>query len=324
MEAQMTSVKQLLPDMMDIGGAPITLAFAPDGTAYYGERLTGNLWEYKGGKYRMVCHLPIPVITDHHETGLLGIALDPKFKRNHYIYAFHSYGDEEKGIKNRVIRMRADGSGNETILDNLPGGRLHNGGIIAFGPDGNLYIGVGIGNEVMEKSQDLKYLGGKVLRVKTDGLIPDDNPFPDSCVYSYGHRNVFGLAFHPKTGKLYISDVGPEKNDEINIIEPDGNYGWPLFTGKVNIKGFIDPITTYTPTITPTQSVFVDGVLYFGSYNEGSVHKLTLGGKDFDEVLADDIVYQGKSFGVVGVFYGPDKHFYVTTPTKILKIEPKA
>lgn len=316
-------MKQFLPDMLDIGGAPITLAFAPDGTAYYSERLTGNLWEVKGSKYRLVCHFPITIITGHHETGLLGIALDPRFEKTHYIYCFYSYGEPEDNIKNRVIRVRTDGSGMETLLDDIPGSRIHNGGIIAFGPDGNLYIGVGVQNEIMKKSQDKKHLGGKVLRIKTDGLVPEDNPFPGSPVYSYGHRNVFGLAFHPKTGKLYISDVGPEKDDEINIIEPGGNYGWPLVTGKISKNGYIDPITTYTPTITPTQSVFVGNDLYFGSYNEGSVHKLTLGGKDYDEVKKDEIVYQGKSFGVVGVFYGPDKHFYVTTPTKILKIEPK-
>lgn len=320
----MKSIKQLLPDMIDIGGAPITLAFAPDGTAYYSERLTGNLWEVKDGKYRLVCHFPIVTITGHHETGLLGIALDPKFDKNHYIYAFHSYGDEETGLKSRVVRVRTDGTGIETLIDELPGARTHNGGIIAFGPDGYLYIGVGVNNDVMEKSQNQKYLGGKVLRIKTDGLIPKDNPFPDSPVYSYGHRNVFGLAFHPKTGKLYISDVGPDENDEINIIKPGGNYGWPVVTGKVNKNEYVDPIITYTPTITPTQNVFVDGDLYFGSYNEGTVHKLTLGGKHYDEVKNDEIVYQGKSFGVVGVFYGPDKHFYVTTPTKILKIEPKS
>jgi len=319
----MTSIKQVLPDMIDIGGAPVTVVFSADGTCYWSERITGNLWEYKDGKYRCVYHFPIPTITGHHETGLLGIALDPKFAKNHFIYCFYSYGDEKAGIKNRVVRLRANGTGLETILDDIPGSRLHNGGIIAFGPDGNLYIGVGVQNEIMKKSQDIKHWGGKVLRIKTDGLIPNDNPFPDSPVYSLGHRNIFGLAFHPKTGKLYISDEGPDENDEINIIEPGGNYGWPIHTGKVNKKGYVDPIASYTPTITPTQSVFVNNDLYFGSYNEGSVHKLTLGGKNYDQVLSDTVVYQGKSFGVIGVFYGPDKHFYVTTPTKILKFEPK-
>lgn len=319
----MKSPKQVLPDTLDIGGAPITVIFVNDGTAYYSERLTGNLWEVKGEKSRLVCHFPIAVITGHHETGLLGIALDPNFDKNHYIYCFYSYGEPEDNIKNRVVRVRTDGSGMETILDDIPGGRIHNGGVITFGPDGNLYIGVGVQNEIMDKAQDKEYLGGKVLRIKTDGLIPADNPFPDSPVYSLGHRNIFGLAFHPKTSKLYISEEGPDRDDEINIIKPGGNYGWPQVTGKAHKKEYIDPIFAYTPTITPTQSVFVDGDLYFGSYNEGTVHKLTLGGKDYDEVQKDETVYQGKSFGTIGVFYGPDKHFYITTPTKILKIEPK-
>jgi len=319
----MTSTKettQLLPDSTEISGAPITLAFTPDGTVFFSERLTGNLWEYKDGNFRLVYHFPIVTITGHHETGLLGIALDPAFDTNHYIYCFYSYGEPENNLRNRVVRVRDDDTGLETILENIPGGRIHNGGIIAFGPDGHLYIGVGIQNEIKDKAQDQTYWGGKVLRIEADGRIPEDNPIADSPVYSCGHRNIFGLAFHPVTGKLYISDVGPEEDDEINIIEPGGNYGWPLVTGAVHQPEYRDPIVSYTPTITPTQSVFVGGELYFGSYNEGSVHKLTLTGPDFDQVEKDEIVYQGKSFGVVGVFYGPDERLYVTTPNKIIAL----
>lgn len=317
-------MKQLLPDSIEVSGQPITIAFANDGAVYYSERISGNLWEVKDGKYRLVHHFPIIEITGHHETGLLGIALDPDFDKNDYIYCFYSYGESDALIRNRVVRIRKDGSGEETLLDNLPGGRIHNGGIISFGPDGNLYIGIGIPNEIMEKAQDLSHFGGKILRIKTDGLIPTDNPFfPDSPIYSYGHRNIFGLAFHPRTGKLYISEEGPDKDDEINIIEPGGNYGWPILTGMAYKKGFIDPIVAYTPTITPTQCVFVDNDLYFGSYNEGTVHKLTLDSKNCNKVVKDEIVYRGDPFGITGVFYGPDKHFYITTMNKILKIEPK-
>jgi glucose/arabinose dehydrogenase len=159
------------------------------------------------------------------------------------------------------------------------------------------------------------------LRINRDGTIPADNPFPQSPVYSYGHRNVFGIAFHPTTGKAYVSDVGPDRDDEINIIDRGANYGWPLVTGVTRDARFHNPIRAYTPTITPTQNVFVDGHLYFGSYNEGTVHKLTLSGKNYDRVVKDEIVYKGTPRGVVGVFYGPDQEFYVTTPTSIIRFK---
>jgi aldose sugar dehydrogenase len=209
------------------------------------------------------------------------------------------------------------------LLDNIPAWEIHNGGIIAFAPDKTLYIGVGVANEIMEKSQDTNYLGGKILRINRDGTIPMDNPFPNSPVYSYGHRNIFGLAFHPETKKLYISEPGPDKDDEINIIEKGGNYGWPEVTGVVKDSRFVDPIITYTPTITPTQCCFLDNDFYFGSYNEGTVHKLTLDKKDPAKVLKDDVVYRGKTFGVIGVFCAPDKTFYITTPNRILSFQPK-
>lgn len=315
-------MEPLLPDLIEVSGFPITLSFSKD-RAFYSERITGNLWEVFKNQFKLIKSFPIVKITGHHETGLLGIAVDPDFETNPYLYAFYTYG-ETPDFKNKVVRFKVDDPEKETVLlDNLPAALIHNGGIIAFAPDKTLYIGVGVDNPIMAKAQDLEFLGGKVLRINRDGSIPKDNPFPDSPVYSYGHRNIFGLSFHPKTGVLYISDVGPDKNDEINMIEKGGNYGWPEVTGVNHNPKYIDPIQTYTPTITPTQNVFVDNALYFGSYNEGSVHKLTLKGEKFDQVEKDEIVYQGKSFGTIGVFYGPDQQFYLTTPNKIIRFTPE-
>jgi len=312
-----------IPDIIESFGFPITLTFSKKGRAFFSERITGSLWEIKGDKLELIRRFPIVPISGHHETGLLGIALDPDFETNAYIYAFYTYGQDEYTMKNKVVRFLAGQEGEETILDDIPASRIHNGGIIAFAPDKTLYIGVGVANEVMEKSQDIGYLGGKILRINKDGSIPSDNPYENSPVYSYGHRNIFGLAFHPKTGKLYVSDVGPEKDDEINIIKPAGNYGWPNVTGQADDTRYVDPIVTFTPTITPTQCCFDEKYFYFGSYNEGTVHRLTLGGPDFDRVEKDDIVYRGKSFGVVGVFCSPECQFYVTTPNRILRFSPE-
>ncbi|MCL5969937.1 MAG: PQQ-dependent sugar dehydrogenase [Patescibacteria group bacterium] len=313
-------MQPLLPEMIEVSGFPITLAFF-NHRVFFSERITGNLWEITGQDFRLINSFPIVKITGHHETGLLGIAVDPDFGTNQYLYAYYTYGNQ-KSFYNKVVRIKTDNPQEEILLDALPAGLIHNGGILAFASDKTLYIGIGVDNPVKEKSQKIEFLGGKILRINPDGTIPEDNPFPNSPVFSLGHRNIFGLAFHPQTGKLYVSDVGPDRNDEINIIEKGGNYGWPEVTGKALNPKYIDPLISYTPTITPTQSVFVGNNLYFGSYNEGTVHKLTLSGKDFDQVSKDEIVYRGRSFGVIGVFYGPDEQFYLTTPNKIVRFTP--
>jgi glucose/arabinose dehydrogenase len=311
----------LLPDLVEVNGFPITVCFS-ENRVFFSERITGNLWEAKNEKFHLIKSFPILKITGHHETGLLGIAVDPDFNKNGYLYAYYTYREGEN-YKNKVVRIKDDGSEEKTILDNLPAGLIHNGGILALAPDKTLFVGTGVDNSIMNKSQDINFLGGKILRINCDGSIPKDNPFSNSPVYSYGHRNIFGLAFHPKTGKLYACDVGPDKNDEIIIIEKGGNFGWPEAIGVANNPKYIDPIQTYTPTITPTQGVIVDDNFYFGSYNEGTVHKLTLVGENFDQVQKDEIVYKGRSFGVIGVFYGPDKQFYLTTPNKIIHFTPE-
>jgi quinoprotein glucose dehydrogenase len=311
----------MFPAVLEAYGFPITLVFAQGDHALFSERITGNLWEFKEEELRLVKHFPIVNITGHHETGLLGIALDPDFEDNHLICAYYTCGPSHKEFKNKIVRINIDKNNEEeTLLDKIPAGLIHNGGIMAFGPDKTLFIGVGVNNEEKEKAQDLEFLGGKVLRINSDGTIPKDNPFPGSPVYSFGHRNVFGLAFHPQTGRLYISDVGPNDNDEINIIEPGGNYGWPQVMGVSDSPKFVNPTITFTPVITPTQSVFIDNDLYFGSYNQGSVHKLTLTGENFDQVEKDEIVYQGKPFGVLGVFQSPEGNTYITRPEAIQQI----
>jgi glucose/arabinose dehydrogenase len=309
------------PQSIEAVGFPITVVFSPSGRAFFSERISGNLWEVIGENFLLVKHFPILPITGHHETGLLGIALDPDFEENNYIYAYYTQGEIMDDAKNRIVRLRTDGSGEEVIYDNIPAGYIHNGGVMVFGPDKKLYVGIGVQNEIKELSQDLEYLGGKILRLNPDGSIPDDNPLVGSPIYSLGHRNIFGLAFHPLTNELYACDVGPDENDEINIIERGGNYGWPEVMGKSKNEYYINPIHTWTPTLTPTQCCFMGKDLLVGSYNEGTAHKLTLGGESYSEVVSDDIVYRGKSFGVIGVFTDGQK-YYVTTPTHILNFEP--
>jgi len=313
-----------LPPFIEDFGFLITLAFAQDGRVFLSERITGRLRQIYEEEYHLIKTFPIVPLFGHHETGLLGIVLDPDFSQNGYIYCYYTYGSSVKDFKNKVVKIRENGTSEQTLLENIPSGLIHNGGIMAFAPDKTLYIGVGIDNDRKRESQNINFLGGKILRINRDGSIPHDNPFPNSPVYSYGHRNIFGLAFHPITGKLYISDVGPDANDEINIVEKSGNYGWPEVMGMSDDPRFINPIKTYTPIITPTQNAFANNQLYFGSFNEGSVHRLTLKGENYDQVVNDEIIYRGQTFGVVGVFISPENLFYVTTPSSINQFYPQS
>lgn len=312
-----------LPNRLEVDGFPITLIFA-DNRVFFTERVTGRLWEVLGDEsFRLVRQFEIVPITGHHETGLLGLAADPDFGNNNYLYLFYTTGEDIKQAENLVVRIKADGEGREEVLlSGIPAGRIHNGGILAFGPDGKLYITVGVDNPVMEKAQDKDYLGGKVLRLNPDGSIPGDNPF-GTAVFTYGHRNLFGIAFHPVTGRAYVSEAGPDRDDEINILEAGANYGWPEVTGFSDNESFTNPLTTYSPPITPTQNCFWQGELYFGSYNDGQIRRLKLRAPEFEEIEKEEIVYQGRPFGIIGVFISPEGEFYVATPNSISRFEPK-
>jgi len=318
----MKKLSSILPDAIKTYGFPVSLAFSKRGNAFVSEKNSGQLWQIDHKKFRLITTLPVPPTFDYMESGFMGVTLDPNFEKNRYIYCYHLY-KKNGNLINRVVRINRNNGNKKIILDDIPGGQFDNGGIMTFGLDGTLFIGTGHVNKP-KLAQDLHSLAGKVLRIYPDGRIPKDNPFPGSPVYSYGHRNVFGLAIHPKTGGLYISETGPDKNDKIILVEKGVNYGWasPGKTLKGSTIG--TPILSYTPTITPTQSVFVGNHLYFGSYNEGSVHRLTFAGENFEKVKKDEIVYKtGTPWSVIGVFYGPDNRFYATTSTGIVSFTPK-
>ena len=245
-------------------GIPWSLIFLPDGKALVSER-PGRIRLIKDGKLQSKPYINIDV-AHIGEGGLMGLALHPAFPKQPFIYAMHTY---RKGgdIFNRVIRIRDEGEKgtiDKVIADNIPGGKFHNGGRISFGPDGMLYIAAGETFNA-EIAQVLQSLGGKILRVTQDGGIPKDNPFKGSPVYSYGHRNPQGLAWHPETGDLFSSEHGPSgeylkfANDEINVIRKGGNYGWPQVIGSANKKPFIDPLIVWKKTTPPSGMTFYAG-----------------------------------------------------------------
>ncbi|MBI1886213.1 MAG: PQQ-dependent sugar dehydrogenase [Chloroflexi bacterium] len=250
----------------------VDLEFAPDGRLFYNELRTGRVRTVEGGRLQ-----PEPLATLNvqatGEHGLLGLALDPDFQSNRYVYVFFTVPDETgAAVEQRVVRFtEMDGRGTDrtVILKGLPaGGCCHNGGRLAFGPDGKLYVSLGDAGSP-DLAQDLDSLAGKILRVNRDGSTPNDNPFPGSPVYARGIRNSFGLAFHPKTGELFATDNGPAGHDELNVIVAGGNYGWPLVTGIAGARSLLDPIfATGDDSIAPTGVTVYRGHVYFCSYND--------------------------------------------------------
>ena len=195
-------------------------------------------------------------VADVGEGGMLGIALDPDFDLNGYIYIYYTYS--EGGLFNRVSRIEKDSNGiysiEHILIDRIPAAEIHNGGRIKFGPDGRLYVATGDANQPM-LAQDINSLAGKILRLNKDGSIPEDNPFHNSYIYSYGHRNVQGLAWG-SDGTMYATEHGPVANDEINIINAGANYGWPHERCS-EAKLYEQSLLCYAVSIAPSGATFI-------------------------------------------------------------------
>ncbi len=200
---------------------PWAIAFLPEGKMIFTER---------GGKIKIleqgIVH-EVQGVAHLGESGLQGIAVDPQFSLNGFVYVYYTYANGA-ALLNRVSRFEVKNNSlqNETtIIEGIPGNVFHDGGRIKFGPDGKLYISTGdAGTTAL--SQDKDSLAGKILRLNPDGSIPLDNPF-GNAVYSMGHRNPQGFDWHPVSGKLFATEHGPSKYDEVNVIEKGKNYGWP-------------------------------------------------------------------------------------------------
>lgn len=216
--------------------APWDLVFAGDGAVYLSLRDTGQVVRLADGRAgQVVATFEVDAAS---EGGLLGLAAAPA---GDALYAYMTTATD-----NRVVRFRPGQAGTpEVILDGIPKARVHNGGRLAFGPDGMLYVATGDAG-VPDRAQDPGSLAGKILRLTPDGAVPGDNPFPGSPVYALGLRNVQGLDW-TAGGTLYASMFGPDVDDEINRIVPGGNYGWPEVSGQAGVAGFIDPVFVRQP-----------------------------------------------------------------------------
>lgn len=242
---------------------PWAIAFAPDGRIFVTER-TGTLRVIEDGSLQNSPGLKLDV--GGAEGGLLGLALDPNFEQNHHLYLYYTYS-EFLSTYNRVSRFTESDnalSGELVLIDKIPGAAIHDGGRIKFGPDGKLYITTGDAANA-SLAQDLNSLAGKILRINPDGTIPDDNPLANSPVYSYGHRNPQGLDWDPLTKILVATEHGPSgergfARDELNIIYPGKNYGWPEITGDEQDPRYVSPtFQTGNVAWAPSGAAFYDG-----------------------------------------------------------------
>ncbi len=207
--------------------APRAVDIAHDGRIFFIEKIGRLRVILPNGTFVHEQVITIPVAHSQ-DNGLLGLALHPRFDEN---------------ISEKVI------------IENIPGALFNNGGRLKFGPDGKLYISTGDA-ATPNLSQNIKSLAGKILRVNSDGSIPTDNPFSDSAVYSFGHRNVQGLAWQPTTKQLYATEESGFGTDEINLIRAGRNYGWPSQECNANDRKFESPLFCFNPSIGATGATF--------------------------------------------------------------------
>ncbi len=320
---------------------PWSLVFLPGGRALVSERL-GAIRLIKNGILQAKPYATIDVALTG-EAGLMGLAVHPLYPGEPYIYAMHTY-KKEGNLYNRVIRLRDNGETgvfDRIVIDNIPGGVFHDGGRIAFGPDGMLYVTAGETFRA-ELAQDITSLAGKIFRIKPDGDIPEDNPFSGSPIYSYGHRNPQGIAWHPVTKKIFESEHGPSgefgrfANDEINIIVKGGNYGWPEVIGAPELKSYIDPVIVWKKTTPPSGITFYKGNLL--NHLKGDLFAATLKSQALIRIRLDkdagkpvrierwfaEDFNNGKYGRLRDVVEGPDGALYFLTNNRDGRGKPKS
>ncbi|MFC9925238.1 PQQ-dependent sugar dehydrogenase [Streptomyces sp. NPDC127190] len=259
---------------------PWGLAVLPDGALLVSSRDDGTITRIDGRTGRKTVLGTVSGVSPGGEGGLLGIALSPEFTADHLIYAYFTSASD-----NRIVRVLYDDrkpageqlGAPDTVFKGIPKGAIHNGGRIAFGPDGMLYAGTGESGR-RGLAQDRSSLGGKILRLTPDGDPAPGNPFPDSPVYSYGHRNVQGLAWDTRQ-RLFASEFGQDTWDELNAIKPGGNYGWPKAEGRSSDPAFQNPVAEWhTDEASPSGIAYVKGVIWMAALKGRRLWRVPLHG----------------------------------------------
>jgi glucose/arabinose dehydrogenase len=328
---------------------PWGMAFLPDDDILVTER-SGRLRIVRHGELLPTAIAGLPKIKEKGQGGLLGVALHPNFKKNGWLYlSFAAEG--QGGYGTEVIRGRLQGmrlNDVETIFRALPksrGGR-HFGSRLVFGRDGTLYISLGDRGE-RPSAQQLNDHRGSLIRVNDDGSVPADNPFVGKAdikaeIFTYGNRNIQGMTLNPNTGDVWTHEHGPQGGDEVNIMKPGANYGWPVITYGVNYgfgtkigegthkEGMLQPIYKWIPSIAPSGMSFYTGELFpnwkgdlfVGSLKFGLLVRLKVDG---DRIIGEERMLNGRFGRIRDVIQGPDDLLYLLTDASdgtLLKLMP--
>jgi aldose sugar dehydrogenase len=306
---------------------PWSLVFAPDGRLFVTER-PGRVRIVNLSTFTSELALTLGGVYAEGEAGLLGLALDPDFAQNHFVYLY--YSASSGGGVNRIERYREVGGrlGEAAVLlDGIPASTIHDGGRLKFGPDGLLYATAGDAAD-MSLAQDAASLAGKILRVTANGTSAAGNRF-SSPVYSYGHRNPQGFDWHPVTGDLWASEHGPSGNDEINVIQSGSNYGWPVIQGSGTAAGMQTPIAFYSSTIAPSGASFYRGRqlpsfvnnLFVATLRGSHLLRITI---DARRIITQERLLDGTFGRLRDVVTGPDGYLYFCTNNRDGRGSPMA
>jgi glucose/arabinose dehydrogenase len=282
--------------------APWGIAFLPDGSALVTERDSARILTVK----RPATVTEVQKISEARpggEGGLLGIAVSPTYERDGWVYIYYTAADD-----NRIARLHL-GQAPQPILTGIAKAGIHNGGRIAFGPDGMLYVGTGDASDRGE-AQNKASLNGKILRITPEGRPAPGNPFGDSPVYSYGHRNVQGLAWDA-SGQLYASEFGQNRLDELNRIEPGRNYGWPEVEGPGDDPAFVNPVATWSTSDASPSGLAIRGDrAYLACLRGTKLYRIGLDGSQPQALLS------GEYGRLRAVVVAPDQTLWVLTSNR--------
>lgn len=301
---QTTKGPQIFAQNLNI---PWAIVFLPSGNMLITERV-GKLDEIdKNGNIKTI--FSPPDVNPVGEGRLMGITLDPNFSANNLFYMMYTYS----GSKEKIVRYKYNNgkvAEDKVILDKIPAAQNHHGGRIKFGPDGFLYITTGDALN-SASAQDKNSLNGKILRMTVDGQPAPGNPF-GTLVYSYGHRNPEGL-FWDSNGTLWETEHGNNATDEVNIIKPGENYGWPNVIGDQKKEGITSPVVTSGPNVTwaPANLIILNGKVYFAGLKSSAIFSF-----DISNPSKVSELYKGEYGRIRELTIGPDGNIYFTTSNR--------
>jgi glucose/arabinose dehydrogenase len=330
---------------------PWSLTFLP-GRDYLVSERRGKLWRISQSGIKKEI-TGVPTVYHEGQGGLLDIALEPGFKNKGWLYFSYAAANDEGKANTEVVRARLNLDQNrltdlEVIFRALPKveGGNHWGSRLLFAPDGMLHVTLGERFDYKEEAQNPHNHLGTTIRLTPSGAVPDDNPFVQGQegspeVFTYGNRNVQGMALNPRTREIWINEHGPKGGDEINILKPSANYGWPAVTygvsywgttisDKTSAPGIEDPVLHWTPSIAPSGMAFYtgdkfppwQGDAFVGALAHKHLRRLELNG---NEVIGQEELLKDRKERIRDVREGPDGYIYVLTDEpngSLLRLEP--